>query len=242
MDQIRDLFSSIAPKYDLLNSVLSLGIDRRWRQRAVAHLKDASHVLDVCAGTLALTRELLTINPTCRITAVDFSQEMLRQGLENLSERGGATGGPATICSDFFQWNAPCESFDGTMCAYGMRNLDDNPVALKKIFTLLKPGGHLVILEFFRPDRWYTWVWNLTYAQFVLPAIGRLVSRHNGAYRHLRDSVRGFYTLDRYCNLLRESGFEVKESRRLTGGISGMIVAEKSPQPPFVKGGQGGIS
>ena len=225
-EQIHSLFSSIAPNYDRLNSVLSLGIDRRWRQQAVRHLRGRSKVLDLCAGTLALSRALLEINPDVRITALDFSQEMLAQGRERVTK----------LCADFFQWDHPVESFDGVMCSYGMRNLDDNPKALRKIHTLLQSGGRFVLLEFFRPDRWYTWCWNLTYAQFVLPAIGRVVSHHNGAYRHLRDSVRGFYAIDRYCDLLRETGFDVKVARRLTGGISGLIVADKTTSPtPLLK-------
>jgi len=112
-----------------------------------------------------------------------------------------------------------------------MRNLVDNPAALQRIHQLLRPSGLFVVLEFFRPDRWYTWLWHLTYAQCVMPMIGRIVSRRRDAYKHLRDSVRGFYTLDRYAELLRENRFGVKVAKRLTGGISGLIVAEK-PSPP----------
>lgn len=226
--QIHDLFSSIAPKYDLINRVLSLGIDRRWRREGVAYLKDRRRVLDLCAGTLALTKELLKVNPGCRITAIDFSEEMLKGAGVNVTA--------TTICADFYQLDVPPLSYDGVMCAYGLRNLDDNPAALRKIYQLLTPGGRLVILEFFRPDRWYSWGWNLTYGQFVIPAVGVFLSRHRDAYRHLRDSVRHYYTLDQYENLLRETGFEVKVTKRQTGGISGLIVADKGPLPPVGEG------
>jgi ubiquinone/menaquinone biosynthesis methyltransferase len=233
--EVLQLFSSIAPHYDRLNRLLSLGIDRRWRRQGVAYLKEANHVLDLCAGTLALSKELLRVNPTASVTAVDFSREMLDQGLRDLTphppllskERGSKGGEVQTECIDFYEFSRPPKSFDAAMCAYGLRNLDDNPLALNKIHQLLKPGGKFVILEFFRPDRWYTWAWHLTYAQFVLPTLGQLISRHEGAYGHLRDSVRGFYTLDQYAALLRKTGFEVKGAKRLTGGISGLIVAEK---------------
>lgn len=142
-------------------------------------------------------------------------------------KRAGGNVNATTICADFYQLDVPPLSYDGVMCAYGLRNLDDNPKALKKIHGLLKPGGRFVTLEFFRPDRWYSWAWNLTYGQFVIPTIGRLVSSHQAAYRHLRDSVRGYYTVDDYCGLLRETGFEVKVAKRQTGGISGLIVADK---------------
>jgi len=224
-EQIHELFSSIAPKYDLLNSVLSLGVDRRWRLEGVRHLTKCRNVLDLCAGTLALTQALLKVSREVQITAVDFSQAMLERGVQKLSPDEGQR--VVTHCGDFFTFEAPEGAFDAAMCAYGVRNLDDNPFALKKIYRLLKPGGRLVILEFFRPDRWYTWAFHKTYGEFVIPSIGSLVSRHRKAYRHLRDSVRGFYTLDQYVQLLQETGFEVKVAKRQTGGISGMIVAEK---------------
>ncbi len=238
MDQIRDLFSSIAPKYDLLNTVLSFGVDRRWRQQAVQYLRGCRNVLDICAGTLALTRELLEIQPNLRITAIDFSKPMLELGIQKLplAMRPHVT----TECVDFYKLVRPAGSFDGAMSAYGLRNLSDNRAALEKINQLLSPKGRLVVLEFFRPDRWYTWAWHLTYAQFVIPLIGLVVSRHKKAYRHLRDSVRGFYTLDQYVQLLRETGFAVKVAERLTGGISGLVVAEKtSPPSPLLNSGEG---
>lgn len=228
--RIHDLFSAIAPKYDLLNTVLSFGIDRRWRRIAVSYLRDSEHLLDLCAGTLALTRELLTANPQGRITAIDFSQPMLDRGLKNLAP--SLLWRVSVECIDFFKFTRPAGSFDGAMCAYGMRNLDDNPMALERLHHLLRAGGKLVLLEFFRPDRMITRLFNLTYAQFVIPAVGLLFSRHKEAYRHLRDSVRRFYTLDEYAQLLQEAGFEVKVAKRLTGGISGLIVAEKPPHPP----------
>ena len=226
--QIHDLFTSIAPNYDTLNTLLSLGIDRLWRRRAVECLRRHRVILDLCAGTLPLTRELLQINPTAQVTAVDFAQPMLDYGLQRLPAE--LCRRITTECTDFFQFTRPPESFDAAMCAYGLRNLDDNRLALQRIHQLLKRGGTFVLLEFFRPDRWYSWLFHRTYAQYVIPFVGWFVSRHRDAYRHLRDSVRGFYTLDQYVELLRETGFVVKTAQRLTGGVSGLIVAEK-PSP-----------
>ncbi|MBI4197420.1 MAG: ubiquinone/menaquinone biosynthesis methyltransferase [Deltaproteobacteria bacterium] len=223
--EIQGLFSSIAPQYDLLNTVLSFGTDHLWRKCGVSFLKESHQVLDLCAGTLALTRELLKINPSVSITATDFSEPMLREGQKKLQRDEHQR--VSLECSDFFKFVRPPATFDAAMCAYGFRNLEDNTKALKRIHHLLKPGGRLLILEFFRPDRWYTWIFHYTYAQFLIPLIGWLVSRHQGAYKHLRDSVRGFYTLDQYIQLLRKTGFEIKKVKRLTGGISGLIVGEK---------------
>ncbi|MBI2082874.1 MAG: ubiquinone/menaquinone biosynthesis methyltransferase [Deltaproteobacteria bacterium] len=227
-EQIQQLFTSIAPKYDLLNTLLSFGQHKRWRNKGVSYLKNQKKVLDLCAGTLSMTMALLEINPSAEVTAVDFSQEMLDEGLRrHPTLKKGGRGGFSTVCADFFKFDAQPSFFDGMMCAYGMRNLDDNQAALRKIHQLLSPKGRLVILEFFRPDNWVMQLFHSTYAQFVIPPLGRLISRHPHAYEHLRDSVRGFYTIDEYCHLLQENGFEVKVVKRLTGGISGLIVAEK---------------
>ncbi|MBI4374135.1 MAG: class I SAM-dependent methyltransferase [Deltaproteobacteria bacterium] len=251
---VQDLFTSIAPKYGRLNTILSLGQDRRWRKIAARHLQEQRNILDLCAGTLSLTEALLETNPTARITAIDFSEAMLEIGMKKLPKEFRTQ--VAINCSDFYKWQpnitgvgerrihsagevrVAAPRYDAVMCAYGMRNLDDNPAALQKIHQLLTNKGRLVILEFFRPDHWLMKFFHATYAQFVIPTIGRLISRHEGAYAHLRDSIRGFYTLDEYCQSLRETGFEVKVAKQLTGGISGLIVAEKSPQPPFFKVGQ----
>jgi demethylmenaquinone methyltransferase / 2-methoxy-6-polyprenyl-1,4-benzoquinol methylase len=223
--EIHDLFSSIARTYDRLNTVLSFGSDKIWRKRGVSYLQDRRAVLDICAGTLPLTKELLGVNSQVSVTAIDFSQPMIDWGLEHLPKEMASR--VTAECSDFFKFIRPPGSFDGAMCAYGMRNLDDNQEALTKIHQLLKTGGRLVILEFFRPDRWYTWFFHYTYAQFMIPIIGWLVSGNKGAYRYLRDSVRGFYTLDQYTALLNKSGFKVIKAKRMTGGISSLIVADK---------------
>lgn len=225
MEKIRDLFSSIAPKYDLLNSLLSFGIDRIWRRKAVSFLLKKNPVLDLCAGTLALSQELLRRNSNVSVVATDFSKPMLERGLRNFP--GELKRRIQTECIDFYDFTRPPGSFGGAMCSFGMRNLDDNELALQRIYQLLGSKGVVVILEFFKPDSRWMQFFHRTYVRWVIPSLGRLISRHPHAYKHLRDSIRSFYTLDQYRILLQKSGFRVLTSQRLTGGIAGLLVAEK---------------
>ncbi len=224
--QVQNLFDRIAPKYDLLNSLLSFRIDRRWRKEAVNELKSDSiqKVLDVCAGTLALTSALLEVNPRCHVTAVDFSSAMLEEGKKRLPF--GYRTRVDLLQADVMELTLPSYSFDAVMCAYGMRNLDNNELALKKIRELLKPNGKLVILDFFKPEGWMSQIFNLTYAEMIIPLAGRLVAKDRQAYNHLRDSVRRFYTPTAYRHLLSETGFTNITVTSQTGGISHLITAE----------------
>lgn len=225
-DQVQKLFDNIAPRYDLLNGLLSFRTDRTWRKAAVRELSgpDYRRVMDLCAGTLALTKALLEANPHCVIRAVDFSQPMLKQGWDSLPEK--ARGRVEMAVADAMKIQPPPNSFDGVMCAYGMRNIDDNALVLKKLKGALRPGGKLVVLEFFRPEGLINKVFNATYAQFVIPALGRLVSGNSQAYRYLRDSVRHYYTPTAYRELLKDAGYVNVKTRALTGGISHLVVAE----------------
>ena len=226
--QVQKLFDTIAPRYDLLNSLLSFRTDRRWRQEAVEKLKGDRYqkVLDLCAGTLALTLALLKANPRCRVTAVDFSNAMLERGRSNL---------PYAFLSrvdlkvaDAMKLDLPAHSFSAVMCAYGMRNVDDNEVVLRKIIKMLKPGGKIVILEFFHPEGILSRLFNLTYGEFVIPFLGKFVSKHPNAYHYLRDSVRSFYTPSAYRELLKSVGFQKITIKPQTGGISHLVTAEVS--------------
>lgn len=225
-EQVQKLFDNIAPRYDLLNGLLSFKTDRLWRKAAVREIsgREYRNVLDLCAGTLALTKTLLETNPFARVTAVDFSEPMLRKGWEGLPKAMQSSVGP--LVADAMELDLPPRSFDAVLCAYGMRNIDDNELVLKKLAGILRRGGKLVVLEFFKPEGVLNKIFNATYAQFVIPAIGRLVSGNTEAYRYLRDSVRHYYTPTAYRELLKQTGYRNISVRALTGGVTHLITAE----------------
>ncbi|QQR80096.1 MAG: ubiquinone/menaquinone biosynthesis methyltransferase [Deltaproteobacteria bacterium] len=227
-EHIQKLFDSIAPQYDLLNSLLSFQVDRRWRRQGMKEFSDSKKfqkILDLCAGTLALSKTLLETNPMTQITAVDFSENMLKKGEALLTpeERKQIQ----IQIGDILALDIPRSSYDGAMVAYGMRNVGDNPLALQNIYEWLKPGGRLVVLEFFKPTELLPKLFNITYAEVVIPVLGSLVSKNKSAYEHLRDSVRKFYTTEEYRKLLEQTGFKNIKITAQTGGISHLIVADK---------------
>ena len=171
-----------------------------------------------------MTATLLRSRPDCRVTAVDFSEAMLRKGRENIPD--GLHSNVEFLVADAMKLDFPQATFDAVMSAYGLRNLDSNEVVLPKIRNVLRPGGKLVILEFFRPEGIVSRLFNRTYSEFIIPIVGRAISRHPEAYRHLRDSVRNFYTPTEYRELLQEIGFQNVEVKPQTGGISHLITAE----------------
>ncbi|MDO8644401.1 MAG: ubiquinone/menaquinone biosynthesis methyltransferase [bacterium] len=223
--QVKEIFDSIAPKYDLLNTLLSFSVDKHWRRQAVRELaqRQCYRVLDLCAGTLSMTLELLKQNPDVQIEAVDFSQQMLERGLKRIPPP--LRSHIDLLCADGLSLPFPEKAFDGAMCAYGLRNLYDNKRGLLVLKRFIKPGATLVILEFFLPDRFVTRLFHATYAQGVIPIVGRLISQRKDAYSYLKNSVKGFYSVTEYKKLLNECGYQQIQSRSLTGGISTLITA-----------------
>src|SRR5579862_7552776 len=143
------MFGAIAPTYDALNRVLSLGVDQSWRRRAVAALGGlrGRRVLDVCAGTLDLSE--LAARAGAIVTASDFAPEMLARGRHKLDGASGAT----LVCADAQALPFPDGAFDAALCGFGLRNLDDPARGLREWRRVLAPGGRLVVLDFFRPRR-----------------------------------------------------------------------------------------
>ena len=221
---VRKYFSEISGTYDLLNRVLSLGIDRKWRREAVQVLPHGpeTRVLDLAAGTLDLSLTYLNGGPG-EIYGVDIAQAMLLQGKTKVSP----TLDPRLhlVCADGLQLPFPDHFFDAAMCGYGMRNLPDNHEGLKELKRVLKPNASLLVLEFFRPNKILSKIFSQTYGRFVIPTIGKLISRNNEAYQYLHQSVSDFYTLEEYKQLMEKTGFTVTRAKHLTGGISSFILA-----------------
>jgi len=212
---IQNMFDAIAPRYDCLNHLLSFRMDRRWRVEGVRYLAELPRVLDLCAGTLDLSIELVRQSPKTQIMAVDFSQEMLDHGQAKLGDEQSEK--IHTQWADVMKLPFADNSFDGAMVAYGFRNVDDNEQALQEVARVVQPGGRFVILEFFRPARWWERLFAATYARTIIPLIGGLISGNRQAYEHLRNSIDGFHTITDYTALMERCGFEQVIAKRQWG-------------------------
>jgi len=218
--QVQQIFSEIAPRYDLLNHVLSLNIDRSWRTKAVAELgwerAPGGTYLDACAGTFDLALEL----SGCpgfegRVIASDFAQPMLVTGAPKVS------GAPVSaVCGDSLRLPFPDGSFDGATVGFGVRNLTDVRAGLAELKRVLKPGSHAVVLEFTVPPNPLVRAGYLFYFHRVLPFVGRVVSGHPWAYTYLPKSVKEFPGPSDLGRLFEEVGFTEVGWRLLTFGIA----------------------
>lgn len=227
-EMVRDMFSAIAHRYDLLNHLLSFGMDILWRKRAVACLGalDGKQILDLACGTGDLSIAVAEESGSVRVTGGDFSAKMVELGREKvavkcLAER--VTIEPA----DALSLHYPDSRFDGVTCAFGVRNFADLDRGLSEMARVLKPGGRLVILEFTTPaNPFFAAVYRLYFTR-ILPFAGGLISGDGRAYRYLPDSVYKFPGPDEFSDKIRGAGFGGVEFTPLTFGICGIHSATK---------------
>ncbi len=225
--QVHDMFSAIAYRYDLLNRLLSLGIDRLWREQAttVAFEAGARRVLDVATGTADLALTLKRRQPGAEVVGLDFVTAMLdigkskakRLGLDIRLEQGDGL-------------NLPYEdaSFDAVTIAYGLRNFADYQQGLREFYRVLKPGGRLVILEFPPPPQGVFGQLFRFYFLNVVPFIGGLLSGKRSAYTYLPGSVLKFPEPLELAHMLRAVGFDKVRYKLQTLGVSALHLGEKS--------------
>lgn len=226
-EQMARMFNNISHHYDFLNHLLSLGIDKLWRKRAVRLLKPLKpqYVLDVATGTGDFAIQALTLNPR-KITGIDISEGMLAVGRRKI-EKLKLTDKIELLAGDSENLQFNQNTFDAITVGFGVRNFEDLGKGLAEIWRVLKPGGMLVILEFSRPRTFPMRQLYNFYFKNILPGLGRLISRDKSAYTYLPESVEAFPDGTDFENILKEVGFKDTACIPLTFGISSIYTARK---------------
>jgi demethylmenaquinone methyltransferase/2-methoxy-6-polyprenyl-1,4-benzoquinol methylase len=225
------MFDGIAGRYDLLNTVLSGGLDRYWRWRAInaLALTGRERLLDVCTGTADVALGAARRRAGAReVIGVDFSGAMLAHGLRKVRDAGLASR-IRLVRGDAMRLPAGDQSVDAATIAFGIRNVQRPEAACAELRRVLRPGGRLAILEFGLPvipavRPLYLWYFNR-----VLPRIGRAVSRHSTAYDYLPQSVGGFPWGEAFARMLDDAGFSHVQTRPLAMGVVYLYVAVRAP-------------
>ena len=222
------MFDAIAPRYDLLNRVLSAGIDRRWRARAIRSLQLTGRetLLDVCTGTADMALEARATGAAARVLGVDFAAAMLAFGAQKV--RGTGESARITLVrGDAMRLPVRDAAADAVTVAFGIRNVQQPEVACLDMARVLRRGGRLAILEFGVPrvpgiSTLYLW-----YFKYLLPLVGRVMSGHSVAYSYLPASVGSFPPPAEFMTMLRRAGFTDVQADPLTFGIVYLYTARK---------------
>lgn len=216
---VRGMFGSIAPRYDLGNTVLSMGIHHLWRRKLIGMLPEITEpaiILDLCTGTGDLLPVLKKKVPHGTIVGADFCYPMLEEAARK--EKVRSTKG-SILQADALKLPLPDNSITAVTVAFGVRNFENTLIGLKEINRVLVPGGTLLVLEFGQPSGLFGLFYRL-YSKFVMPVIGGLITGNRDAYKYLPETASRFPAGNRFLSLLQESGFKRGEVLSLTGGIA----------------------
>jgi len=224
---VRSLFDAIAHRYDLLNHLLSGGIDLYWRRRAIAELVDLGpkRILDVATGTADFAIASLKLGPE-EVIGVDIADRMLSIGQAKIARKG--LGHRISLRrGDAEHLDFPQDAFDAAIVAFGVRNFEDLALGLAGMYRVLRPGGRIVVLEFSHPRSSPFKQLYYLYFHYILPLLGRIISRHKEAYTYLQDSVMRFPEGADFRSILQKTGFTRTRETRLTGGIATIYTGTK---------------
>ena len=219
-DQVKQIFDTLAHGYDRLNRILSLGIDRSWRYRALRPLREHSpaRVLDMATGTADLAILAARLLPEVQVTGIDLSNEMLAIGRTKIAN-AGLTERITLQQGDCLDSALPDELFDVVMAGFGVRNFASLSAGFGEMYRVLAPGGQLVILELSKP---ITWPWRVLYRfylRYVITCVGRLLTGHAQEYAYLPASIEQVPQREGMCALLRDAGFSACHFSSYTFGI-----------------------
>ncbi len=219
---VRAMFDRIAPTYDLLNRVMTLRVDQRWRRRLVASLRlePGDRLLDVCAGTMDVAAEARRQYPGARVTGSDFSLPML--------SRGAAKTGLPAAAADALRLPFRDGCATAVTVAFGVRNLDSYEAGLAELARVLRPGGRMGILEFFRPESAGSRAFHGAYNRLALPVMGRLLSADADAYRYLVESMERFASMPEFVAAAGRAGFRDVRGETLFPGVCGLVTGVRA--------------
>ncbi len=228
-EMVRGMFNDIAPTYDRLNHILSFDIDKLWRKRVVRIVRKlgAKYIMDMATGTGDLAIALARNIEGSTIYGADFSSEMLAVAKQKIEALGLSERISLTECN---AESIPLadEAVDAATVAFGVRNFEHQKEALTEMKRTIRKGGHLVVLEFSNPRfALVRWCYRI-YSHYILPAVGRLVSKHATAYTYLPDSIDKFASPEEFTTLLKEVGFDSVERRSQSMGIAHIYIARKA--------------
>ncbi|MBE6194154.1 MAG: bifunctional demethylmenaquinone methyltransferase/2-methoxy-6-polyprenyl-1,4-benzoquinol methylase UbiE [Rikenellaceae bacterium] len=228
-EMVRGMFNDIAPTYDRLNHILSFDIDKLWRKRVVRIVRKlgAKYIMDMATGTGDLAIALARNIEGSTIYGADFSSEMLAVAKQKIEALGLSERISLTECN---AESIPLadEAVDAATVAFGVRNFEHQKEALTEMKRTIRKGGHLVVLEFSNPRfALVRWCYRI-YSHYILPTIGRLVSKHATAYTYLPDSIDKFASPEEFTTLLKEVGFDSVERRSQSMGIAHIYIARKA--------------
>lgn len=225
--QVQAMFNDIALRYDLLNHLLSMGIDKGWRRKLVKLMArdNPSRILDLATGTADLAIAASALHPQ-NITGTDIAEEMLAIGKEKVKKLG-LEGMITLLKADSENLPFADAEFDAAMVAFGVRNYENLPRGLSEMCRVLKPGAHAFILEFSKPKKFPVKQLFGFYSRFILPLIGRMVSKNSTAYTYLPESVAAFPQDEVFLQLMREAGFSKAEFKCLSFGITNLYIGQK---------------
>jgi len=225
--QVQAMFNDIALRYDLLNHLLSMGIDKGWRRKLVKLMarNNPQRILDLATGTADLAIAASSIQPQ-NITGTDIAEEMLAIGREKVNKLG-LSNMITLLKADSENLPFADAEFDAAMVAFGVRNYEDLPKGLHEMCRVLKPGSSAFILEFSKPKKFPVKQLFGFYSRFILPLIGRMVSKNKTAYTYLPESVAAFPQDEVFLRIMREAGFSKAEYISLSFGITNLYIGQK---------------
>ncbi len=226
-DQVEIMFNKISPSYDLLNHLLSFGIDIRWRKKAIKLLDEIhpKQILDVATGTADFAIEAMSLNPD-KITGVDIAEGMLDLGKAKIKKLN-LDGKIELLKADSEELPFEDNKFDSVIVAFGVRNFENLEKGLSEMLRVTREGGKIVIIEFSKPSNFlFKQLYNF-YFNFILPGIGRIISKDKSAYRYLPESVTAFPDGNRFISILEKTGYKKLAWYPLTFGISSIYSGSK---------------